>query len=228
MHWRFEIGTGYAYAQQIDSIKRKLDEKQPFLNVLKTNPFPILTGPIPLFTSEYRLVIEYVTGPQTSSQISASYLDKNIFIRNFFDTADKFIISGFRFQATFKFFLNQTLPVLSGINPQDYSPNGLYIAPHVSYAHAKGTTAFLNSLDIYVRGTQFNISAMLGYQLVLNQAVAFDVFTGIGYKYNEFILNLPNQTKPIDIKDVYGDTFITSLMLFPVKIYLGFNAGIVF
>ncbi|MBI2966577.1 MAG: hypothetical protein HYY40_02025 [Bacteroidetes bacterium] len=224
-----QLSGGFVFSQFQDSLKDRFKERQPFLNVLKINPLPIVWGSVP-FTSEYRVVLEYVTGSQQSSQVSIAYLAKNWMFK--LDTsvaAEGLIIRGFRFQGTFKFYMNNSMPVLANlINDNPYAPLGPYLAPHVSFATAKITYDYWNSRYYYIRGNQFNVALLAGYQFTILNVIAVDLFTGLGYKNNEWITREANKITKIDLRKELGDGWLIRNYVGPIKTYLGFNIGVVY
>ncbi len=192
-----------------------LGERQPAYNpqtvntIIKTNPFPVLWGPIP-YTAEYRAIIELTSSKNQSDQFGISYLGKSPVIKLLEDSIEELkllIVRGLRFQASHKFYI------------MDYAPHGFYISPHLSYSKAKFSTKFLNSRDIFISATHLNVNLLAGYQFVPDFWV-FDIFAGLGYKKNTWIQHDPQNTINLDTSDfgIYNS---------PVKLTLGFNVGIV-
>jgi len=174
--------------------------------VIKTNLLPIAWGPIP-FTGEYRLVGEAAIAPKQSVQLALSYLGPSAILNasSIQDTAGNNVgvtISGYRIQATYKFFLTKS-----------EAPKGFYVGPHISFASAKLYDK--NNKNNFVKADYFNAVAMLGYQVIADNGFAFDFFTGVGYKSNSI-------TAQGNLK--------TSKFTFPnnMKVYFGFNMGMAF
>ena len=150
--------------------------------IIKTNPLTILWGSIPL-TAEYRVMVEQTSSKNQSDQIGISYLGKSPVLKLFEDSTEDsnlLIVRGFRFQASHKFYINK-LGDLLGLPFSEYAPHGLYISPHLSYSTAKFSTKFLNSRDVFIRITHFNVNFLVGYQLI-HDFWALDFFVGLGYK----------------------------------------------
>lgn len=157
--------------------------------VLKSNPFSIMWGPIP-FTAEYKIGYEAVTGPKQSSQVMFSYLGKSpIFSLLESDLANqqgqdiKLLFQGFRFQGSHRFFAHGLEEALH-LGTHEYAPEGLYISPHISYSTVRISNKYLNSYDIYIRGSHFNINLNVGYQLFISDRLCVEGFAGLGYKRN--------------------------------------------
>ncbi|MBL4624670.1 MAG: hypothetical protein JKY42_05975 [Flavobacteriales bacterium] len=193
--------------------------------VIKGNPFSILAGVIPL-TSEYRLITEYAVSKNQSIQLGLSYLGKSPFLslieastpnNNAFN--QKFIVRGYRIQTSHKYYFSQ---LGDKFNRSDFlAPQGFYLSPHVSFSSAKIYNQYLQVYDAWMRVTQFNASLLFGGQLFLG-SIAIDLFTGLGYKKNEWSLReSPTQIIIIDPDDLdlppsYGGS---------IKFSLGFNIG---
>lgn len=191
-------------------------------NIIKTNPLAILWGSIPL-TAEYRVMIELTSSRNQSNQIGISYLGKSPVLKLFEDSIEELnllIVRGIRFQASHKFYINK-LGDLLGLPYSEYAPHGLYISPHLSYSTAKFSTKFLNSQDVFIKGTHFNVNLLAGYQLI-RDFWALDFFAGLGYKKNTWIEQ--DQQNSININTSDFGKFYNS----PVKLNLGFNVGVVF
>jgi hypothetical protein len=183
--------------------------------LIKINPLPILWGPI-MYTSEYRFNTEIITSHTQSMEIGFSYLGKNIFLAMVEDSMNnnqgKYKIDGYRFQFEYRFF-----PV-----PFTSSPDGFYIAPHLSYSDAFLTLHQLILQREYVEIAHFNINLKLGYELIIDDNKTFDFFFGMGYKKNRWWEINGDKRTPIDISDM------GYFYKMPLKISLGFNFGFAF
>jgi len=204
-------------------LERTSFPEQPSL-ILKTNPGTILIGPI-IYTSEYRIVAEVPVNVHYGVQVALSYLGKNLILSELLESDTVynglpvknmlFYVSGFRFQLTYKRYILESL--------FGKAPFGMYVALHYSLSRAKITldpynlyrTFFLSHFENYdlVLGEQFNIKFFNWDNLVV------DVFAGLGYKSNLFMLY--DRGKPVS-------TSYKPYWQIPVKIVLGFNAGISF
>jgi hypothetical protein len=197
-----------------------------YSTVLKTNPLPILWGPI-LFTSEYRIINEFVVAPQQSTQIGLSYLGKTPILK-LFDVLSNggisqfnFIIRGFRFQFAHRIFLNQYLK-WDDTDADIYAPEGFFVGPMFSYSTARVTNRFLNQYDIYRRITHWNLNLVGGYQLALLKNYTVEAFAGFGFKENKLYEYVNRQNIPINT-DYLGEHYNSNF-----KIILGFNFGMAF
>lgn len=184
--------------------------------VIKSNPFPIIYGPIP-FTNEFRLVGEMVTSRNNSVQLGVSYLGKSLIFayqeKN--DTSnsmdEKFIVRGIRIQGAYKFYLTKAF---YGYNVH----KGLYLAPFISYSSAMLSTKSLINLDIFINGTYIDYDLLFGYQKMYRDIIVLDVFTGLGYKDNNLYDHFTNKYKKIEEEALNNDIHL--------KFILGFNIGI--
>jgi hypothetical protein len=204
----------------------KLQYPPKYSLLLKTNPLPILWGPIPgiiPLTSEYRLVNEFVVAPHQSSVIGFSFLGKSPLIPLLDPTSGSLfrniMVRGFRFQMGHRFYLNNINNTL-GLPYSDYAPEGLYVGPFFSYSEARLTTKLANTFNIYRRITHFNANAVAGYQLIFDGFV-FDVFLGMGYKENRWYDHFPPTVNPISSP-------MTGAYNSNLKFVFGFNFGIAF
>ncbi len=207
--------------------KEILNQKHKALTVYKTNPAAMLWGAIP-FSSEIRMVREDVIAPQQSLQVGISYLTKGPFIR-LIEQAMKannpggmrnyeIIFNGFRFQATYKWYLNDFFNRV--FSTDAHAPQGIYLAPHLSYSQAKLTLKPLAARQVYIDMIHFNTGLLWGIQLVSRKGLAIDVFSGMGYKRNVwFEQNGPFNRKQMDLSD-FGFLLNGSF-----KLYGGFNLG---
>lgn len=207
--------------------KEILHQKHKALTVYKTNPGALLWGSIP-FSSEIRMVREDVIAPQQSLQVGISYLTKGPFIR-LIEQAMKannpggmgnyeIIFSGFRFQASYKWYLNDFLNQL--FSSDIHAPQGIYLAPHLSYSQAKLTFKPLAARQIYFDMIHFNTGLLWGIQLASRKGLAIDVFSGMGYKRNVwYVQNGPFNRQQVDLSE-FG-----LLLNGNFKLYGGFNIG---
>ena len=132
--------------RRANRLKPRFDSPQAVTTVLKSNPFSVVWGPFP-FTAEYKLGYEITTSARQSSQLTISYLGKSpIFSLLESDFANqqsndiKFVFRGSRSQASQRFFLPGLADAFC-LGGSDYAPEGLYIAPHISYGTVTITKA---------------------------------------------------------------------------------------
>lgn len=232
-----QVGVFAQAEAEEDTLKKQLRKLPDYTvrNIIKFNPLPILWGPIPL-TSEYRVLREITIGEQESVQVGVSYLGKSPFVglaensynngnnpngggtgntnpngTVSFNTPDlKLTISGFRFQLSYRKYLGDSK-----------TPNGAYISPHISFSEAFISDKYISRYQQYVRVTHFNMNFLVGYQSILWNKLAFEVFTGLGYKKNRWEENSSGAYAPIATDEI-------PLYNLPVKFTLGFNIGIAF
>ncbi|MBN4049677.1 hypothetical protein JYT36_00455 [Bacteroidales bacterium AH-315-N07] len=209
------IAYGQLTREKLDTLPR------PF-SCFKTNPLPILWGPIP-FTSEYRLIYETAVSYDQTTMFGISYLGPNLLLYTIskLDTSnragfDDFIIRGLRIQAAHKFYLSKKLA------QNRYNPYGFYLGPYLSYSKAKITNQFGNVFNVNIIAHYFNIDAIFGFQYAFDDIFVIDLFTGIGYRNNFFEENLLNQNSIFRFPVFPWDSvrYIRNL-----KILLGFNFG---
>lgn len=215
------LTTSFCFSQswKIDNTPHKVR------TIVKGNPFSILAGVIPL-TSEYRLITECVVSKNQSIQIGFSYLGKSPFL-SLLESGNnlnnglqqKFIVRGYRLQTSHKYYFSQFGDKL---NTSEYmAPQGFYISPHVSFSSAKIYMQYFQVYDIWIRATQFNASLLIGAQAFLGN-FAIDVFTGIGYKKNEW----SERYSPTQILIINpADLALPQTYSGPIKFSLGFNIG---
>ncbi len=195
-----------------------LKDKSIFINpqkissVFKLNPFLIIWGTIPL-SAEYRLVAEFTTSAHQSTQIGISYIDKSPLLSLVPDStgaSELITVKGGRFEISHRFFIN---------DKGKYAPQGFYFSPHISYASARISTKYYNSLGYYLKITQFNISALAGFQWLLGGKFAINVFSGWGYKKNKIEEHDPQQTIPYDGEEIFPN--YNSPLKFTLGVYFG-------
>lgn len=212
----FLSGQTWCFGQNTDNKKLESIRVPSYFNLTKTNPFTPLWGCIP-YTAEYRIVQELTTAKKQSLEISASYLGKSwlLIVLQSLDTMSylkQLIISGFRFQMAYKFYLKET----------KFSPEGFYFAPHLSYSYANITDRVLKNSDEFIQIVHFNVNILFGVQFITKKSYAVDIFYGIGYKKN----NWYEYDRIKGMQNVDNDMGI--LYNSPVKFIFGFNAGIAY
>jgi hypothetical protein len=207
--------------------ERKLPEvdfPQQYSMVIKTNPFPMVLGPIP-FTSEFRLANEFVVAPNQSSQISIAYLGKgyayNLLTGSNNRMPSATIVRGFRIQVSHRIFLNKVLESI-GFTMPEYAPEGFYIGPLFSYSTAKFSDRYNINFDRYYRITHTNLNLVFGYQLITYHNISMDFFTGFGYKENVWLDHTTRNPNPMPTPR------ITPNYASNLKLLLGMNFGYAF
>lgn len=199
----------------------KIDSFPRPISLLKTNPFPVLSGPI-LLTSEYRLLYETPITHDQSITAGMSYLNKNLIITIFSPIDSAFnqiwkslIIRGFRGQLIYKYFLYN-----SEVPKKKYGPLGVYIGSSLSYSSVKISEEFANRrYNYYMKISYFNINALFGFQYILFRNISIDLFAGLGYKNNIVIENFTNQSQ------IITNPLNAIPELKHIKATLGFNLG---
>jgi len=197
------------FTGRLDSLRKA--HPMGFNEVLKTNPLPILWGPI-LLTGEYRLTYESVTSPKQSWQVSGSYLGKSLIFwamedSLMGDSIPDIKISGWRFQLSYKFYTDPNLK----------APNGIYFAPLISYSHATMWYEGYSKNLYNLKATYIFYGLTLGKQYIKNDR-ALDFFIGVGYRDVKWTETYKNQLSKLETDD-----FIISKS--PIKFICGFNFG---
>ena len=200
-----------------DSIVLRFNYPQKIHAIIKFNPIPILWGTL-VYTGEYRLLTEFTTAKRQSTQLGIGYLGKGLIYKAVEDSfgifgSQKAKISGFRIQASHRFFPSR----------KNYSPQGFYISPHISYAFAKLSTPNFRANNYYIGESNFNINLLVGIQLFIARTVSVDFFGGLGYKKIKFWEQYEDRPR------VYFDPFDGKKSLYNsnLKLNLGLNFGIV-
>ena len=189
--------------------------------VIKTNPLAFLMGPS-VITSELGLNYEFSLSKKQSVSIGASLLTKNIFIflsekldtsssrkGNVVQTSQPLKISGYRFQAQYKFIL-----------PLYKYPCGVYIGPHASFSTFNFSYRQRGFTKDFYRTVHQNISLLMGYQHILNNKVFIDLYCGLGYKDNyAYYYKTLTDYKKVD------DEFILTGLPIKVKFSMGYYIG---
>lgn len=198
--------------------------------ILKTNPLAIISGDIPVFSSEFRLVAEIVTSPKTGVVVGASYLGMGILLRSSYDQDSTFTnqglsswdigFNGFRVQAGFKYYLKN--PRISITDPSfKPAPGGFYIFPLASYSRAKYYEKV--NKDDYYRLTHWSVTLNFGIQFLMGERITLDPYWGVGFKKNT--ITDPSGTTPANLVNDLNDTFIYGNN---IKLNMGINLGVRF
>jgi len=208
---------------QTDSLKPLLKEKEISYDVLKLRPGALLMSPI-VITSELGLSYEFTLAKDKALALGASLLTKNVFLylgeqldtannrtgSNIVQVSQPLKISGYRFQAQYKWIL----PLYNSY------PCGLYIGPHAStstvffsYRQRGYTTDFYK---IHLN----NISLLMGYQHFINNKFFFDLYFGLGYKYNYVYYY-----KTLDDYKKVNNEFILTGVPIKLKCSMGYYLG---
>ena len=216
--------SGMAFSQEYDvfnttNLNYLMPPEQPSI-ILKTNPGTILMGPI-FFTSEYRLAAEIPVKLHNGVQVAVSYLGKNILLSLFNKDTTQYgiptkgvpiVVSGFRVQFTYKRYVFEKL--------FGNDPYGVYIALHYSFSKAKLTLDRLNLFREYIYAAFENYDVITGYQFKFLNKITVDLFAGLGYKNNLYGFFKNGASQGVGYDDIFWDV--------PLKIVLGFNAGLDF
>lgn len=151
--------------------------EKDFRFTIKTNPLSALGGPfwvviVPI-TGEYKVLFETKVSNKSSFQIGLGYLGPSVLVNLDELSSEQGEISGintsgFRGQGMYKFFVSRDLS----------APEGFYLGPHFSYAHAKIEDK--SNADNNLQGTKINVNAVIGYQMITSGGFTLDIFTGMG------------------------------------------------
>lgn len=188
---------------------------------LKSNPLALIMGPIPLYSGEARLGLELVGSERVSYQVAASYLFKSPIIRALSNgsmgvSMDDIGFNGYRFQGQIRYYFAKFY------NPDQLShvfiPSGLYASLHSSYSVGK-----MYRKDVPVQRLEFtnlNVNVIGGMQVMYEDHIGFDVFTGLGVKNNVIaFFDTTGNKEFLNPEDVGFGTFYGSRL----KLILGFN-----
>lgn len=190
------------------SVSFAQDDKEhdlPPHRLLKTNPFAILSGPIPL-TAEYRLGFEQVIRSHRSLSIAFSYLNQSPIDWFTKIRSPQSTLSGFRGQMMYRWYLSK----------ESYSPEGFYLGPHVSYSYLDVSEKQANTPQKRLEFLNYmSANALAGYQILLGDAISLEIFSGLGV--NRRIIHFRNSSLSDINVDRYGFQFT-----------FGSNLGIVF
>jgi hypothetical protein len=159
----------------------RAQEDKEYRFTIKTNPLAALGGPIYVLfvpvTGEYKVLFEARTTRNQSIEIGTSYLGPSVLL-NLDQLTDQDSIrgvrtSGYRVQLMYKFFLTK-----------ESAPEGFYVGPHVSYAHARIQNK--DNLDDDFEASKLNMNVLLGYQLITSGGFTLNVYTGLGLKLRDY------------------------------------------
>jgi hypothetical protein len=230
------LSTAFAQSEKTakeknkERIKQFEEENNPYsgnaTSLLKTNPLPILWGPIP-FTAEYRLNFETIISRRESVEIGGSFLGRSLLL-SMIQTAQNqtgggnLYVQGYRFQFAYKIFVGDILEGMKSTTKQE-SLTGLYIAAHTSYSTANLSGMPLRNASRYIQVSHFNINFLFGAQEeFFDDKIFLDIHAGLGYRNNQAWNITRNSITPNnDFEELY---------FFPrnLKIILGFNIGFAF
>ena len=103
------------------------------------------------------------------------------------------------------------------------APQGLYTGPYYSYSTAKYSTQNLQLKDVYIEGTQWHTSWVIGKQKLLGNHFCYDIYSGIGYKEDQLQSHSLSNVNGINLRAVQIPGFKTHF-----KFCMGFNLGWMF
>jgi hypothetical protein len=198
----------------------KFKQTKPVSFILKTNLLPIIYSKLPL-TSEYRLLGEFSLTSKQSLCVGGSYIGKTILYNIVYpprSVGQALYVKGYRIQLGYKYYLAQ----------KKFIPSGIYLSPHLSYYTADYSNEPLNNYVDFDKLTNLTINFLFGFQFILKNKVAFDLFSGLGYnKYTYIQYRFINKIKRISYKnpaDFGGIINLTPISFIPI----GFNFGLAF
>ena len=196
----------------------KLPYPKTKTGTLKTNPFVMIMGGLPL-ASEYRLMYELTSSLHTSQQVGFSYLGRTLLYRPLAKQLDStltldVVFRGFRLQYMYKIFIGR----------QDYAPEGWYLGPIASYATGRLSLGYWMSGGRYIEMKQGYCCMTLGRQARIGGRLTYDVFIGMGYKKNRLEQHYPNApSQPIELDSGLGAFYYSNF-----KFCTGMNFGLMF
>ena len=167
--------------------------------VIKFQPYQFYYGSLPL-VGEYGLIVEKKIGQKSSLVVEAAYLANGLFYLSLYADSlkaagdDRITMNGVRVQLSYRFYLTR----------KEF-PEGLFIAPHVSYATCKYSTVQQKILDNYLQGIHIDYSAIAGWQFTRGR-FALDSFIGLTYRDRRWVEKYSKNVNLIDeeeIKEMY-------------------------
>jgi hypothetical protein len=197
-----------------DSLYRKqMGRERPISTIIKTSIFSPFFWQLPA-TGEYRLVGEYMFNKNQSVQLGASYLTRSIFFALLqkmaaSSGAAKVAMNGYRIQGAYKYYFYN----------RKFRPEGFYLAIHSSFASVKAN--FKDYPDDYQLLEHFNISLLIGGQVIIRNRVSIEIFMGPGFKNNSYISRARNGYG-VFIFEELGSSYYSHF-----KLTTGINMGIV-
>ena len=184
--------------------------------VLKTNPSLWFLAPIPS-TGEYRIAMETAIGLKNSVQISAAFVTKSLLtllieaLQPDSVKGQTYTIKGYRFQFAYKFY---------PFGKYKNAPEGFFLGPHISYSKAYFHINQTSPKYSDYSATYANIALIWGYQFIVNDKIAIELFQGLGYRDNRLRDEYSGEEEKLNYNPDYtpipGD----------LKIYLGANIGL--
>lgn len=206
-------------AQRNNSDWFQYDPKVPksVYRVYKTNPLAIFWGPT-VYSSEYKIIAETPMGYNKSGLLGISYIGRSPLVdyleRNSGMTGLSSIqVIGYRVQGAYRIY---------GLIAENYSPAGLYISPHFSYADVKYFFKNGSTNRDYLKISHLNVNLLAGYQFLFMEKICVDMFCGLGYKKNEWKYYQNQNISTVITPD--EDAYYKSNL----KISLGFSIGYAF
>lgn len=171
------------------------------------------------FTCEFRYIKEVTTAPRQSLLYGFSYMGKNpiadsLAARGRSPYSPVVWIRGFRLQFMYRIYFSKN----------SKAPIGWYTGPYYSYSTAKYSMRNLQMKGIYLQGTQWHVSWVIGRQKLWGKHLCYDIYTGIGYKENTWEYHALNKIQNIDIGRFIKNKYYQSNF----KICVGFNIGYIF
>lgn len=193
----------------------KFETPQKYRSTTKFGIASLFWGHVP-YTSEYKVLHDFVNGPYASTQVGFSLFSGGPFLRSQNNSSppsqgDKYTMFGYRIQATQKFYFTKS----------KYAPEGWYIGPHFSYASCRFSTKNLSAAGYFIRLQQINACGVIGVQHIYNKTV-FDFYTGLGYKSNTDVVKNGGSGLSSKSIDFYKNTPFYSGN---VRFLLGLNIG---
>jgi hypothetical protein len=183
--------------------------------VIKTSPFVFGWGILP-FTSEIRYVKEVVTAPRQSVLFGLSYLTRSPVVKVIIGQSQPpnpvVWIQGIRLQFMYRMYYKKG----------SKAPFGWYTGPYYSYATAKYSMRNWQRKGVYIEGTQWHLSWVVGKQRRLGKNLCYDIYGGMGYKENTWdVHHSISKISKLNLQVVTDNNFYTSHF----KICFGFNLG---
>jgi len=173
---------------------------QKYNKLVKFQPGKFFYGSLPL-VGEYGFALERKIDMKFSMQGEAAYLGNGLLYLVVYnnDTSMKsaneprMTMNGFRVQGSLRYYFTKKA-----------APEGLFIAPHFSYATCKYSTTALKNKGQYIQATHIDYSLIAGWQHVYNDKISFEIFFGATYRNKTWVDKSLNGTKVLNTDDIKG------------------------
>ena len=201
-------------AQNFD-INPNIDVKPAYSMIVKVSPQHFFWGGINL-TGEYGFYGERQITDKSSFEAGLAFLGKGLMLLSMeADTAtniqtSEMGITGFRIQGDYRLYINRK-----------EKNNGLYAAPHLSFASAKFYNKYAGSKDAFIQIIHTDISLIAGYRWQFGR-FSMETYGGGGYRNKKWVENTGTGTAVLTQSEIDEAYVIPG----PVVIKIGFLVGL--